>query len=101
MSWEQVEQVLASIDRRSASGKRDYAMLLLLATYGLRACEAPALTLDDLDWRNERLRIRDRKAGNTTTYPLSAVVGAAVIDYLKNARPATTSRGAFMAPAAP
>ena len=88
-------------DRRSASGKRDYAMLLLLATYGLRACEVAALTLDDIDWRNERLKIRDRKAGNTTTYPLSAVVGAAVIDYLKNARPATTCREVFMRTAAP
>ena len=101
ISWEQVEQVLASIDRRSASGKRDYAMLLLLATYGLRACEVAALTIDDLDWRNERLKIRDRKAGNTTTYPLSAVVGAAIIDYLKNARPATTCREVFMRTVAP
>lgn len=101
ISWEQVEQVLAAVDRRSGSGKRDYAMLLLLATYGLRACEVAALTLDDLDWRNERLKIRDRKAGNTTTYPLSAVVGAAVIDYLKNARPATTCREVFMRSVAP
>jgi integrase/recombinase XerD len=75
ISWEQVEQVLAGVDRRSASGKRDYAMLLLLATYGLRAAEVAALMLDDIDWRNERFKIRERKAGNTTTYPLSAVVG--------------------------
>jgi len=101
ISWEQVEQVLASIDRRSDSGKRDYAMLLLLASYGLRACEVAALTLDDLDWRNERLKIRERKAGNTTTYPLSAVVGAAIIDYLKNGRPATTCREVFMRSCAP
>ena len=47
------------------------------------------------------MKIRDRKAGNTTTYPLSAVVGAAVIDYLKNARPATTCREVFMRTAAP
>lgn len=53
ISWEQVEQVLAGIDRRSICGKRDYVMLLLLATYGLRACEVAGLTLDDLDWRNE------------------------------------------------
>ncbi len=101
ISWEQVEQVLAAVDRRSACGKRDYAMLLLLATYGLRACEVAALTLDDLDWRNERLKIRDRKAGNTTTYPLSAIVGAAIIDYLENARPTTTHREVFMRSAAP
>lgn len=101
ISWEQVEQVLAGIDRRSASGKRDYAMLLLLATYGLRAAEVAALTLDDIDWRSERLKIRERKAGNTTTYPLSAVVGAAILDYLKNARPATTCREVFMRSCAP
>lgn len=101
ISWEQVEQVLTAVDRRSVCGKRDYAMLLLLATYGLRACEVAALTLDDLDWRNERLKIRERKAGNTTTYPLSAVVGAAIVDYLKNARPTTTHREVFMRTAAP
>ncbi len=101
ISWEQVEQVLAGIDRRSISGKRDYAMLLLLSTYGLRGCEVAALTLDDLDWRNDRLKIRDRKAGNTTTYPLSAAVGAAIIDYVKNARAATADRHVFLRTCAP
>lgn len=101
ISWEQVEQVLAGIDRRSASGKRDYAMMLLLATYGLRAAEVASLTLDDIDWRNERLKIRERKAGNTTTYPLSAAVGAAIVEYLKNGRPATTCREVFMRCCAP
>lgn len=101
ISWEQVERVLAGIDRRSASGKRDYAMLLLLATYGLRGAEVVSLTLDDIDWRNERLKIRERKAGNTTTYPLSAVVGAAIVDYLKNGRPTTTCREVFMRSCAP
>ncbi|MDR6412881.1 site-specific integrase [Paraburkholderia terricola] len=101
ISWDQVEQVLASIDRRSPCGRRDYAMLLLLSTYGLRACEVASLTLDDIDWRNERFRIRDRKAGNTTTYPLSAVAGSAIVDYLKNGRPATTHREVFMRMSAP
>jgi len=101
ISWEQVERVLAGIDRRSASGKRDYAMLLLLATYGLRAAEVASLKLDDIDWRNERLKVRERKAGNTTTYPLSAAVGAAIVDYLKNGRPSTTYREVFMRSCAP
>ena len=101
ISLEQVERVLAGIDRRSGSGKRDYAMLLLLATYGLRAAEVASLTLDDIDWRNERLKICDRKAGNTTTYPLSAAVGAAIVDYLKNGRPAATCREMFMRSCAP
>jgi integrase/recombinase XerD len=89
------------VDRRSVSGKRDFAMLLLLATYGLRGCEVAALTLDDLDWRNDRLKIRDRKAGNSTAYPLSAVVGAAIIDYVKRARPSSTDRHVFLRTFAP
>ncbi len=102
--WEQVEQVLCGIDRRSACGKRDYAMLLLLTTYGLRGCEVAGLTLDDIDWRNDRLKIRERKAGNSTAYPLSTVVGAALVDYLKNGRPVSKHRQVFlraMAPLAP
>lgn len=101
IGWDQVERILAAVDRRSTCGKRDYAMLLLLATYGLRACEVSSLTLDDIDWRNERLRVRERKAGNTTTYPLSSVVSAAIIDYLKNGRPTTTYREVFMRAQAP
>lgn len=101
ISWEQVEQVLAGIDRRSVSGKRDYAMLLLLAVYGLRASEVASLTLDDIDWRNDRFRIRERKAGNTSTYPLSTTVGAALIDYLKHGRPASEDRHVFLRTCAP
>ena len=101
ISWDQVERVLSGIDRRSISGKRDFAMLAMLATYGLRACEVAALKLDDIDWRNDRLKVRERKAGNTTTYPLAPAVGAAVIDYLKNARPETTDRHVFFRTLAP
>ena len=50
--------------------------MLLLSTYGLRACEVAGLTLDDIDWRNKRFRTRERKAGNTTTYPLLAAFKA-------------------------
>lgn len=99
--WEQVEQVLGGVDCRAASGKRDYAILLLLATYGLRASEVAALTLDDIDWRRERFTIRERKAGNTTTYPLSTIVGAALVDYLKNGRPIVADRQIFVRACAP
>lgn len=101
ISWEQVEQVLNAVDRRDARGKRDYAMLVLLATYGLRAAEVAGLALDDLDWRRDRLTVRARKAGNTTTYPLSDVVGAAIVDYLKHGRPTTTLRQVFLRSCAP
>ncbi len=101
ITWEQVEQVLCGIDRRGPCGKRDYAMLLLLATYGLRGCEVAALTLDDIDWRNDRLKIRERKAGNSTAYPLSTVVGTAIVDYLKNGRPVSKERQVFLRAMAP
>ena len=101
IAWTEVERVLEGIDRRSPCGKRDYAMLLLLATYGLRACEVAALTLDDIDWRNDRIKIRERKAGNSTAYPLSSIAGAAIIDYLKHGRPASPERQIFLRTLAP
>ena len=101
ITWDQVRQVLALVDRRTSVGKRDYAILLLLVTYGLRACEVAALTLDDLDWQNNRLRVPERKAGHSTAYPLSSVVGEAIVDYIKNGRPLTQDRHLFFRSMAP
>jgi integrase/recombinase XerD len=97
----EIESVLAVIDRLTPLGKRDYAMLLLLAVYGLRGIEVRRLRLDDIDWRNETLRIVNRKAGNTTTYPLAAAVGDAILSYLKDGRPASTHREVFLTVTAP
>ena len=102
--WDAVRRLLATVDRRAAVGKRDYAILLLLVTYGLRAHEVAGLTLDDLDWTRDRLRIPERKAGHATAYPLSPTVGAALLDYLQHGRPQTTDRRVFfrmLAPPAP
>jgi integrase/recombinase XerD len=101
ISWAEVERVLAGVDRRTDCGKRDYAILLLLVSYGLRGREIAALTLDDIDWKRERLAIPERKAGHSTAFPLSAVVGAALVDYLRNARPATSDRHVFFRTMAP
>ena len=68
ITWDEVRQVLEGVDRRTPSGKRDYAILLLLVTYGLRAREVAALTLDDVDWRNDRLRVPERKAAHSTAW---------------------------------
>ncbi len=65
ISWEDVNRVLSGVDRRSAAGRRDYAILLLLVTYGLRAREVAALTLDDIGWMRERLAVPERKAGHS------------------------------------
>jgi integrase/recombinase XerD len=87
ISRAEVARVLGAVDRRTPCGKRDYAILLLLVTYGLRAREVAALMLDDIDWRRDRLAVPGRKAGHSTAFPLSAVVGEALVDYLRHGRP--------------
>jgi integrase/recombinase XerD len=101
IGWEDVQRLLASIDRRSDVGKRDYAMLVLLASYGLRAREIAALCLDDFDWKHEQLGIPMRKGGHSTRYPLSATAGEAVIGYLQVRRTDVAYRQVFLTSRAP
>jgi len=101
ISWTDVGRVLAGVDRRTACGRRDYAILLLLVTYGLRGREVAALTLNDIDWKRERLAVPERKAGHSTAFPLSKTVGEAIVDYLQHGRPKTTDRHVFFRSAAP
>ena len=101
IAWSEVEQMLEKVDRRNAVGKRDYAILLLLVTYGLRAREVAALTLDDVDWKRDRLHIRGRKAGHSTAYPLAPTLGEALLDYLQLGRPKRTERALFFRAYAP
>jgi integrase/recombinase XerD len=101
ITWEEVGLVLAAVDRRSPCGKRDWAILMLLVTYGLRGREVAGLTLDDIDWRREHLRVPERKAGHSTAYPLSTSVGEALVDYLQHGRPRTDERQLFFCAVAP
>jgi len=101
ISWAEVGRMLAGVDRRTPSGKRDYAILLLLVSYGLRGREVAALTLDDIDWKRERLAVPERKAGHSTAFPLSRSVGEALIDYLRHGRPQSTDRHVFFRAVAP
>jgi integrase/recombinase XerD len=63
ITWDDVRRMLEAVERRSIRGRRVYAILLLLVTYGLRAHEVARLTLDDVDWKRERLQVLARKAG--------------------------------------
>ena len=101
ITWDEVRRMLEGVDRRTPGGKRDYAILLLLVTYGLRGREIAALTLDDIDWRRERLRVPERKANHSTAYPLSPIVGEAILDYLQHGRPKTSEHSIFFRTLAP
>jgi site-specific recombinase XerD len=97
---DQVELVLASIDRKTAMGSRDYAILSILARLGLRAGEIKALTLEDLDWQEGLITVRG-KAGRYSQLPLPADVGEAIADYLRHGRPSANSRCVFLRTRAP
>jgi integrase/recombinase XerD len=96
LRWETVRTLLASIDRTSAVGQRDYAMLLLIATYGLRSSEIVALTLDDFAWHRGELRVPRRKVDGVLTLPLTDDAGTAVLDYIRHGRPTLPTRVLFL-----
>jgi len=99
---QQIEKLLEATRRdHSPKGLRDYGILMLLATYGLRAGEVTRLRLDDIDWRGERLRVRQSKSGVESVLPLVAPVGDALLEYLKNGRPKTDVREVFLRVCAP
>jgi site-specific recombinase XerD len=92
LPWETVQRLLKAIDRTTPMGRRDYAVFLLIATYGLRACEIVTLTLDDVEWRSARFRIPQRKTRGSLWLPLTDEVGNALLDYLRHGRPALAIR---------
>lgn len=100
VSHDQAQKLLTSIDRSSVMGRRDYAILVLLARLGLRAHEIQFLELDDIDWVNGTLRPWT-KGGKRNTFPLSREVGEAVADYLHHGRPQCRSRRVFLRVRAP
>ncbi len=95
-SWEQVRRLIANLNTERPSHIRDRAIILLLAVYGLRISEACGLTLDDVDWANEKLRLRRLKNRRIQEFPLTAEVGNAILKYLQNARPRSSSRILFL-----
>ena len=97
---DQVRELLASIDRRTVMGRRDYAILLLLARLGLRSGEVAALKLDDIDWNSGQLTVCG-KGGRRSELPLPAEVGKAIAAYLHRGRPHSTSRCVFLRAKAP
>jgi site-specific recombinase XerD len=96
----QVDQILKHCDRKRATQRRDYAILLLLARLGLRAGEVAALTMDDIDWKEGNLTVHG-KGGQEAKLPLPIEVGRAIAAYLQNDRPHCISRRLFIRERAP
>lgn len=94
-----VARLLASCDRRTRLGRRDYAMLMLLARLGMRAGEVASMSLDDIAWRAGELRVHG-KGGRDDRLPLPCDVGAALAAYLRS-RPRVRTRAVFLRAIAP
>jgi site-specific recombinase XerD len=101
LPWETVRSFLASIDRESKCGMRDYTIFLLIATYGLRSSDIVSLTLDDIQWRAGRIRVPQRKTRAPLFLPLTDEIGTCLIQYLRHARPSLSYRELFLRARAP
>ena len=95
-SRQEVETLVASIDRGSPRGKRDYALVLLAARLGLRASDIIGLTFASFRWDTDTVEVVQSKTGRVLVLPLLADVGEAVIDYLRHGRPASDSPVVFL-----
>lgn len=93
---EDVQKLLVSIDRENPVGKRDYAILLMIARYGLRSLDVRRLKLSSLSWEDKCITIIQRKTGKPVNLPLLHDVGWALVDYLKNGRPQSYSEFVFL-----
>ncbi len=96
MTEKQLSIFLASFNRKTACGQRDYAIALCFVELGIRVSEVKALLLDDIDWKNSTITIRASKTLNSRILPLPVRLGKALACYLKNGRPKTNSRNVFI-----
>jgi integrase len=102
LPWDAVQAILRGVDRRTAVGRRDYALLLTMAVYGLGAAEVRGLRLEDVKWTKEQLCITRPKTGQTITLPLLPAVAKALAAYLREGRPRhTAARTLFVQMRAP
>ena len=93
---EELKAILDQVDLNTARGKRDYAMINLAATTGMRACDIIRVKLGDIDWRKGEIRFVQNKTGNTTYLPLINETGKALQDYILNARPSSACPEIFL-----
>lgn len=101
LRWLELQKLLQRMDRSTSLGSRDFTILLLAASYGLRRSEVAALTLDDIDWRTRTLRIFQTKTRQTLALPITAPIGRALVVYLRKGRPTSDRRQLFLRLRAP
>lgn len=93
---DELDLLLAHPDRDTATGKRDYAMMVLAAQSGLRACDVVRLELDSIDWRTREIRLTQHKTGEPLFLPLEPESGNAIADYILNGRPNAVVKNIFL-----
>ena len=93
---DELGRLLEHPDRMTAIGKRDYAMIVLAAQSGLRACDVVRLKLGSIDWRTREIRLVQHKTGEPLSLPLEAESGNAIADYILNGRPDTALPNIFL-----
>lgn len=98
---DEVERILRTVDRNNPIGKRDYAMLMLVTTFGLRISDVFGLEFKSVDWINKCIKIVQKKTGKPLELPLTEDVGWAIIDYLQNGRPKSCCSRIFIKHVAP
>ncbi len=94
-------RVLGAIDKTTPNGARDYAIVLVLMGYGVRAISACRLVMEDLDWRQAKIRFRAQKGGKEVVVPLLDAVADAIIEWLRHRDPRTPHREVFLSAKAP
>jgi len=97
----QAQAVLQSVDRDTEVGRRDYAILTILHTYGIRGGQVRTLEFSDIRWSQDQILFRATKGGKDSLLPLTPDVGEALLDYLQNARPRSSRPEVFLTCRAP
>jgi integrase/recombinase XerD len=96
LTEQQLKQVIAAFDPTSRCGRRDRAIVLCLASLGLRPGEVADLHLEDIDWRHGTIRLRTRKTRRGAMLPLPREAGRSIATYLRTERPSTAERRVFL-----
>lgn len=102
LPWRDVQRILAAVDIETRAGRRNRAVLLLMAAYGMGAAEVTSLRLDDIDWRAASLQVTRPKTGAPIVLPLLPDVARVLADYLQRGRPRhASSRALFLSSGIP